>query len=59
LYETKTGKTVVVDRRAREMVVAIVSDKDQGAWEESEKQSMERKVEHGGVDVRQCALAGS
>jgi hypothetical protein len=54
----KTEKTIVENGRARGMVVAIRSDKDQGAWEEGEKQSMKRKVAHGGVDVRQCALAG-
>jgi hypothetical protein len=50
---------VVEIQRARETVDVIRSDKDQGAREESEKQSMKRKVEHGGVDVRQCTLAGS
>jgi hypothetical protein len=39
------------------MVVTIRSDFDQGAWEESEKQSMKRKAEHGGIDVRIRALA--
>jgi hypothetical protein len=48
---------VVENRRVCEMNVAIVSDKDQGAWEESEKQSMKRKVEHGGVDVKIRSLA--
>jgi hypothetical protein len=33
LYETKTGKTVIVDWHAWEMRVMIISDKDQGAWE--------------------------